>query len=260
MTLNMYKIFLATSFLALSAGTALAQTTSQSTPIPDGALDKAPAEETVSEAPEDVDFVFSEAPNDHVIGSEDAPITMIMHASVTCGHCGRWFQDEWPMVKRKLVDTGKIRFILRPLPTPPAKLSVAGFLMAECAPEEDYFSSIEYQMNNQDAIFEAAKSGSVREEYRKVAELSGLKTDEDINACLSDPENMDHLRLNGRRADAAGVKGVPAFYIGGQAYKGKQQGAVIVPIIESMYDSGQSTLPESVLEEASTEEHNHDHE
>ena len=156
-----------------------------------------------------------------------------------------------------------MRFVLRPLPTPPAMLSVTGFLMAECAPKEDYFSSIEYQMNNQETIFEAAQNGTVQEEYSKVAAMVGLKNDEEINACLSQSENMDHLRLNEKRANEAKVKGVPAFYVGGQAYKGKQTSAVLVPLIESMYESGQSNLPESALQaEEAPHEHGegHDHE
>ena len=42
---------------------------------------------------------MTEAPDDHVLGADIAPITMIMYASVTCGHCGRWFQDEWDAIK-----------------------------------------------------------------------------------------------------------------------------------------------------------------
>ena len=248
---------LAAGLFALSAGHAFAQTTPNATPIPDEAIEVAP--ETLPT--DEVEFVFNEAPDDHVLGADDAPITMITYASVTCGHCGKWFQEEWPVVKRELIETGKMRFVLRPLPTPPAMLSVTGFLMAECAPEEDYFSSIEYQMNNQETIFEAAQNGTVQEEYSKVAAQVGLNNDEEINACLSKPENMELLQLNQKRADAAEVKGVPAFYVGGQAYKGKQDASSLVSLIGSMYESGQSNLPESALKEDASHDHEgHDHE
>lgn len=250
----MRKLILASSLLALSTSSALAQTTPNSTPIPEAPVETAPVE--------NVDFVFTEAPDDHVIGSDSAPITMMMYASVTCGHCGEWFQDDWPLVKRELVETGKIRFILRPLPTPPAILSVTGFLMAECAPEEEgYFSSIEYQMDNQEQILEGAQNGTAREEYAKVAEGVGLMNDEEINSCLSKEANMEHIRLNGRRADAAKVSGVPAFFVGGEAYKGKQEGAAIVALIEEMHESGQSTLPDNIepAHDDSETSHDHDH-
>lgn len=39
-----------------------------------------------SVTPETVDFVFTEAPDDHVLGDDKAPITMIVYASVTCVH------------------------------------------------------------------------------------------------------------------------------------------------------------------------------
>jgi len=247
----MLKLLLATTILTFSAGTALAQTTSSPTAPPaksetNKAAVSTPAPAEDKATPENTDFVFSEAPDDHVIGSDTAPITMIMYASVTCGHCSHWFQESWPVVKRELIDTDKMRFILRPLPTPPAMMSVTGFLMAECAPEGEYFNSIEYQMNQQEQIFEGAKNGTAQEEYAQVAEISGLNTDEEINACLSDPNNMAHIRVNGRRADAAEVKGVPSFFIGGQNYKGRQEGSAIVALIDGMYEKGQSTLPEGI--------------
>jgi len=249
----MRNLILATSLLALSSTSVFAQTTPNATPIPESAVETPAAEE--------VDFVFTEAPDDHVIGSDSAPITMMMYASVTCGHCGEWFQDDWPLVKRELVETGKIRFILRPLPTPPAILSVTGFLMAECASEDEgYFSSIEYQMDNQEKILEGAQKGTAREEYAKVAEGVGLMNEEEINSCLSKEANMDHIRLNGKRAEAAEVSGVPAFFIGGEAYKGKQEGSAIVSLIETMHESGQSTLPDNIEPAHDESQSSRDHE
>jgi len=59
------------------------------------------------------DFVRTVAADDHVIGSEDAAITLIIWASVTCPHCGQWFSEDWPVVKKELVETGKLRVAFR---------------------------------------------------------------------------------------------------------------------------------------------------
>jgi protein-disulfide isomerase len=215
----------------------------QSTPIP-------------SEDISDIDFVFSEAPDDHVMGSDTAPLTMIAYASVTCGHCGNWFSNEWPEIKKALVDSGKMRFVMRPIPTPPAQLSMTGFIMAECAPDEKYFDVIQYQMENQQAIFDDTKAGKGREAYGKVAAIAGMEDEETINACLGNPANQEQLMKSGERGDAAKISGVPAFFISGEAYKGKQDAETFISLIESMIEAGTTKLPE--IEPTNSHE-GHDH-
>jgi len=189
------------------------------------------------------DYVFTEAPDDHVIGADFAPITMISYASVTCSHCGNWFSNIWPDVKRQLVDSGKIRFVLREFPTPPQALSLTGFALAECAPKEKFMSVIEYQMENQAKIFEQARAGKGKAAYNKIAKRAGLQNDAQIANCLNDPRNTGHIELSTRRADAAGVKGVPAFFINGEAYKGDQSAQAFTQLIDMMLATGASRLP-----------------
>jgi len=196
------------------------------------------------------DFVFTEAPDDHVVGDEFAPITIITYASVTCSHCGNWFTNIWPEVQSQLVDTQKIRFVLREFPTAPSALSMTGFAMAQCAPEEDYMSVIEYQMENQEKIFEQARAGEGKAAYAKVAKIAGLKNDAEISACLSNPSATDHINLSLRRAEAAGVKGVPAFFINGEAYKGDQSAKALTKLVNTMLETGSSSLPKATPSKA----------
>jgi protein-disulfide isomerase len=239
----------ALSLLMTGAFFGMSQTVwAQQTPLP---KDQAKSEDTESDtamdtdkaAPE-VEFATTEAPDDHVLGSDIAPITMIMYASVTCGHCGTWFQNEWDAVKKNLIEPEKIRFILRAIPTPPEQMSVVGFLIAECAPAEDYFKVIEYQMNKQKEMFDQARAGGLQAAYAKVGELAGLKDVEAIRTCLADPKMMDHLRLSGERGNAADISGVPAFFVNGEAYKGKQDAETLTELFDQMIKDGVSKLPE----------------
>ena len=190
-----------------------------------------------------VEYTLTEAPDDHVLGDDKAPITLIVYASVTCSHCADWFTNQWPAVKKDLVDGGKIRFVLRPLPTPPAQMSMVGFMMAECAPKEDYFDVVQYQMENQLMMFKQAEIGKVREEYDKVARLAGLEDEAAIQACFQDLEKLKHIHTSGDRATAAKVQGVPAFFINGDNYKGDQSADALTKLILEMSEKGQSKLP-----------------
>lgn len=242
MTLKFTAALLATTVFC--ASTALAQ----STPIPkteghgphDGHNHSTPV------PAKDVPFSLTEAPDDHVIGDDKAAVTMIGYFSVTCPHCSDWFINEWPAVKKDLVEAGKMRFILRELPTAPAQLSMIGFMMAECAPSEDYYKLIEYQMENQKDIFKQAEAGKAREAYDKIGKLAGLENAEDIQACLSDTDKLGHIHISGERANAAQVQGVPAIYINGDIYEGEQSAKALIDLVSNMNEKGLSKLPASL--------------
>ncbi|MEP3654013.1 MAG: thioredoxin domain-containing protein [Litorimonas sp.] len=192
------------------------------------------------------DFAFTEAPDDHVLGSEDAALTLVVWASVTCPHCASWFINEWPIVQSELIDTGKLRFVFREFPTAPGNLAMAGFRLAECAPTADYMSIIEYQMENQSAIFKAAQEGRGAEAYGEIAALAGMETNEAMTSCLRNPDITAHIVDNSSRATLAGIKSVPAFLINGQHYKGDSDAKSLVALINDMEEKGISALPKDI--------------
>jgi hypothetical protein len=53
---------------------------------------------------------------DMSIGEEKAPVTIIEYASMTCPHCAAFHETTYQELKKKYVDTGKVRFIFREFP------------------------------------------------------------------------------------------------------------------------------------------------
>jgi protein-disulfide isomerase len=204
------------------------------------------------------DFAKTEAADDHTIGSKDASITLVIWASITCSHCSKWFINEWPIIKSELVETGKLRVVFREYRTAPPELAMTGFSLAECAPPEDYMSIIEYQMENQSAIFEAAREGRAPEAYREVARLAGMETTEAITTCLKNPDISAHIKDNMARAQIAEVAGVPAFVINGDTYKGAQDAMSLVELINGMDAKGLSVLPSDIKPTGAHAGHEHE--
>ncbi|WP_374763573.1 thioredoxin domain-containing protein [Yunchengibacter salinarum] len=50
---------------------------------------------------------------DLVWGPEDAPVTVIEYASLTCPHCARFSTGTFPKIKETFVDQGQVKFIFR---------------------------------------------------------------------------------------------------------------------------------------------------
>ena len=162
---------------------------------------------------------------------------------MTCPHCSHWFTKEWPVIKTDLIETGKLRVVFREFPTAPGNLAMAGFSLAACAPTEDYFSIIEYQMEEQPNILEAAKEGRAAEAYQKIAKLAGMTTNEAMTSCLRNPDITAHIIDNANRAKLAEIDGVPGFLINGQRYKGPSDAKSLIELIYEMEEKGISTIP-----------------
>ncbi len=81
-----------------------------------------------------------EKPGDKVLGSPDAPVTVIEYFSLSCGHCATFHEETFPQLRSAYVDTGKVRFVMRDFPLNYAALYAA--MLARCAQPEAYFDLI----------------------------------------------------------------------------------------------------------------------
>lgn len=160
-----------------------------------------------------------ELENDHAVGRADAPVTIVEYASVSCGACASWHNEVWPEFKDKLVDTGKVRFVLREFPTGEPNLFKAGSMIANCADDKRpgaFFDSVKLQFERQGEIFRYAQQapGQLRDQYVFIAGEGGLSEDEML-ACLTDADVEADMETRIQAGYDAGVGGTPAFFING---------------------------------------------
>ena len=71
--------------------------------------------------------------DDFIIGDENAPITIIEYASLSCSHCADFHIKRLPNLIEEFVDTGKAKIVFRDFPfNYPALL---GSMVLKCVPE-----------------------------------------------------------------------------------------------------------------------------
>ena len=153
-------------------------------------------------------------PDDRTLGRADAPVTLTVYLSTTCGHCAAWHTTELPPLKAKYVDTGQVRIVYRDYPTPPVPLALAGALMARCVPEARYEATL-------DALFKgqtAARTGpypAAAQRWLAEAGVAGGLTLEQMNGCMRDPVGRAAVEARATQAANEGVEFTPAFYVNG---------------------------------------------
>lgn len=197
MTFSRRQLLLAASSLALASG---------ATVLPAFA-----AVETVN-----LEELLKPGPlGDKVLGSEDAPVSIVEYASMTCGHCAHFHKTTYPELKKQYIDTGKVRFIFREFPLD--VVAAAGFMIARCAPADKYFDVV-------DLMFEQQKSWAFTENpldsMLKFSKQIGF-TQESFNACLTNQGLLDAVNAVRERASKEfGVKATPTFFINGEKHSG----------------------------------------
>ena len=152
------------------------------------------------------------AEGDMTLGAgEDAKVTVVEYASVTCGVCAAWQREHWPAFKAAYVDTNKVRYVFRELPTGPVNVAVAGFMIARCAGEDKYFDVVHNIMSSQG---EWQTGVNPRDTLFRIGNGAGL-SNQQIETCINNPENIQAADARARASQAAGVEGTPAFYVNG---------------------------------------------
>jgi protein-disulfide isomerase len=176
-------------------------------------LDAAP---TQAQSVPQAELLAPPALGDRWLGKDDAPVTIVEYASMTCPHCAHFSETTFPELKKKYIDTGKVRFIFREFPLD--SLAAGAAMLARCADKDKFFPLIE-------TLFHAQKRWVVEKPIPAlltIAKQAGF-SEQSFNACLSNQKMLDQMQAEQKRAsDKFGVNSTPTLFVNGQ----KQVGGV----------------------------------
>ena len=151
------------------------------------------------------------------MGNEKASVTVIEYASMTCSHCASFQEKTFPELKKRYIDTGKVRYIFREFPLD--TLAAAAFMLARCAGEKDsskYFAMV-------DTLFRQQRQWAIEKPtlpLLAIAKQAGF-TEKTFDACLANQKMLDGIESIRQHAAAKfKVQSTPTFFINGTAYPG----------------------------------------
>lgn len=156
-------------------------------------------------------------PNDLVLGSDKAPVTVIEYASMTCPHCGRWATEVFPRVKSDLIDTGKIRYAFRDYPLDGIALKASE--LARCEPSR-FYGFVQVLFEQQENWVPRQQDQDPMPDLIRLARLGGL-SESKVKACLDDKTIENSILASRQGAEAADVNSTPTFFFNGTSHAGE---------------------------------------
>lgn len=169
---------------------------------------------------------------DFVKGAEDAPVTIIEYASLTCGHCANFHNDTLPEFTERYIDPGQVRMIWRQFPL--NGLDLRAGMLARCLPEGRFFSFVDILFQTQGDWLAADDQMAA---VARLARTAGLSQDE-IDACMADEDLAD--RIVQVRLDAEqkyNVSATPTFVIEGEVVSGNRPLSFFAERIDPLLDT-----------------------
>jgi protein-disulfide isomerase len=155
---------------------------------------------------------------DMVLGSKDAPVTIIEYASMTCPHCATFTKDVFPRLKSEYIDTGKVRFIFREFPLD--QVALAASALARCVAKDDtqkFFTVIDVLFRQQNELASDAL-GTIN----RVGKQAGF-SEQMIKDCVQGDTTVQKGILDTREHAYTKLKvnSTPSFFVNGSLVKGE---------------------------------------
>lgn len=142
----------------------------------------------------------------NIIGSDKAPITLVEFIDLQCPFCMKFHKDVLPELRRKYIDTGKLRFAAFDFPLPSHAYALPAAIFARCAASEGKYWQV-YE------TFLSSARVAGPEEIQKVAADIQLSPKE-VDQCMTSAKISNEIAHAVEVARGLGVVGTPTFLLG----------------------------------------------
>ena len=153
----------------------------------------------------------------YVLGADSAAVEVIEYADYQCPACQQFATVEWPYVKERLVQSGKVRWVFRDFPLTQHQWARLAAHATACGQEQNKYWEL------QEEIFATQPEWQFSRDAGPMFRTGAQKVGMDVSAY---DECMNSLKYAGRIQAASaegirlGVGSTPTFIIGGRLYPG----------------------------------------
>jgi protein-disulfide isomerase len=188
----------------------------------------------VPAAPEQPQRVKLNLDGFQMLGSKDAPLTVVEFTDYQCPFCQRFHVTTFPELKKNYIDTGKLRFYSRDLPLDFHANAMRAAQAARCAGEQGKFWQLRDVMGaNPDKL----------DMDHIVAFATDVKLDiPTFRACVDGNKYKESVQSDVMEAMKIGASGTPAFIVGKSTPDGVDGEMMVGALPFQMFDEKLKSL------------------
>ncbi len=166
--------------------------------------------------------------DDPVLGSHDAPVTMIEYSEYLCPYCRRFVLETMPLIEEEYIDSGQVKLVFRDFPVH-GEPAVILAMVAECAADQGNFWDMHVLLFEK--VEEWSESDDPLNVFQGYAEEIDIDPQELVN-CLEQGKPYQRILEDYNVGTEDGVKGTPSFLVNGNLVVGAQPFEEFQRIIE----------------------------
>ncbi len=159
-------------------------------------------------------FTGKKLPSDSyelIYGDESAPITVVEYTALTCAHCAQFHQTVMPEIRKKYIDTGRVRFIFRHFPID--KLSLKATAIVNTLPVIKRMHTIEQIFAQQEHWMGAGDKA-----VEKLALICQLPSEKCYQVIQNQTKLDESLQSRLDIEKVVPIEGTPTFFINDKMY------------------------------------------
>ena len=154
--------------------------------------------------------------NNPIIGSPNAPITIIEFSDFQCPFCAKFHMQTLPSIMEKYINEGTVKLVFKDFPIQSIHPNaVPASIAAECANEQGEFEQM-YHM-----LFEKQKEWSNLETAYAITAFNQYASELQLNeekfdSCIKNVKYIEDIQKDLNEGRTYGVTGTPGFFIGNE--------------------------------------------
>jgi protein-disulfide isomerase len=154
-------------------------------------------------------------PDDRILGSADAKLTIIEYASLTCPHCAALHENALKRIKETWIADGRARLVFRHYPLDGLALRAAA--VADCIDGDRFFGFLDLLFQSQPRWVRAEDP---IKELSQISRLAGMSQSQ-FDSCVGNEAAMDKIVTRAQQARTTfGVESTPTMIVNGRKIEG----------------------------------------
>lgn len=166
--------------------------------------------------------------DDAVLGDKDAKVTIVEFSDYQCPYCKSFFDGALVDIKKKYIDTGKVKLVYRDFPLSFHPNAYPAALLAECARDQ---SNDEVYFKIHDKIFTEMGGDFQIDTIKDYAVTLGVKKPA-LEECIKSDKFKEEIDKDQADGQSVGIDGTPGFIINNKVVSGARPFSYFETIIE----------------------------